>query len=305
MLAELERRAQRPVSALFDLVAGTSTGGIIACALALPDAGGAPRWRAEDLVELYRHEGPRIFARSLGRRVVSGWGLIDEKYDDDALQDALGRFLGEARLSEALVDVLVTAYDLEARAPFFFKSWRTVAEPARDHRLRDAARATAGAPTYFEPILLEAAGPPSGVAGGSTRFSLVDGGVFATNPAMCAYAEARRRFPGADVRVVSLGTGRLCRPIRHADARDWGLLEWVRPLIDVVFDGVADTVEYQLEQLLEPDRYDRFQVTLTDGASDALDDASAENVAALEARGRELIATGGDALDRLARELSR
>ncbi|MEA2341324.1 MAG: hypothetical protein QOG11_1401, partial [Solirubrobacteraceae bacterium] len=94
----------------------------------------------------------------------------------------------------------------------------------------------------------------------------------------------------------------LTRPIHLAAARGWGLVEWVRPIIDVVFDGVADTVEYQLTQILGPEAYDRFQIDLHD-ASDALDDASAMNLEALEREATKLIAARSDDLDRVCAAL--
>ena len=274
VLAEVEARTGRRTAELFDLVAGTSTGGILACALTRPH----PQSAAE-LVELYRVEGPRIFESSLGRRVRSVEGLIDERHDDTALQDALERYLGPGPLSAATTRVLVTAYELQARAPFFFKSWR----PERDAPLRTVARATAAAPTYFEPIEVGAR-------------SLVDGGVFATNPAMCAYAETVVLQGRPPRFVLSLGTGRQTRAIPHATAVGWGLIEWVRPLIDVVFDGVSDTVEYQLAHLMPSGGVVRLQ-TVLDKASDALDDASPRNLALLEEQARELIARESAAID--------
>lgn len=108
-----------------------------------------------------------------------------------------------------------------------------------------AARATSAAPTFFEPLLVR------GIGGDPRRYSLADGGLYANNPAMCAFVEARvlhgeaRRFT-----VLSLGTGVHTRPIRHEDAKGWGLISWARPIPSVVFDGVADTVEFQLQQLI-------------------------------------------------------
>lgn len=284
VLAELEARSGRRVAELFDLVAGTSTGGILACALTRP--GAAP---AAELVDLYRTEGPRIFRRSLGHRVRSLEGLVEEKHDDRALEDALVRYLGAGRLSDATTKVLVTAYDLQARQPHFFKSWRD--DEDHDAPLRIVARATAAAPTYFEPIEVAAR-------------SLIDGGVFATNPAMCAYAEAVV-LTGAPPRfVLSLGTGRQTRPIPHAEAAGWGLVQWVRPVIDVVFDGVSDTVEYQLQHLMPPGGVVRLQTELTT-ASDALDDASARNLGLLEQQARDLIRREGAALDAAIAALTR
>ncbi len=288
VLAALEQRAGRPVSELFDLVAGTSTGGILALALTAPaPGGGTPRWRAEQVVDLYRLEGPKIFRRSLGRRIVTADGLLDERYPNGQLREALVRYLGDATVGQALTPVLVTTYDLLNRRPRFFKSWREDA----DVPMALAAEATSAAPTYFEPVLVDGA-------------PLVDGGVFAGTPAMCAYAEARRLDPGGppDL-VVSLGTGSQTRPITYEQARGWGVLEWARPIVDVVFDGSSDTVDYQLDQLLG-DRHHRLQPVLTT-ASDDLDDADPANIAALEATARRLVAEHGDELDALAAELSR
>jgi uncharacterized protein len=294
VLAELEERTGRHTADLFDLIAGTSTGGIIACALTVPGPGGGPRWTANDLVDLYLTEGPRIFHHSIGRQLSSGLGLLDEKYDARPLEQALDTFLGDAMISDALTDILVTAYDLEHRKPFFFKTDRAKVTPQHDWPMKAAARATAAAPTYFEPEKLTADGE---------TFALCDGGVFAANPAMCAYAEARRRHPRAEIRLVSLGTGQLTRPLHFEDVRGWGLIEWARPLIDVVFDGVSDATQYQLEQLLPVEDYTRFQTELI-GASDSLDNANEANLEHLQDLARKLIGEQTAELDRLATELA-
>ncbi len=187
----------------------------------------------------------------------------------------LGRYLGDARLRDAVTDLLIPSYDTERRRPEFFKSARAREDSSRDFPLRAVARATASAPTYFEPALLE-------------DRPLIDGGVFAVNPAMCALAEVMRYSPGAEVVLVSLGTGQLTRPFPYDDVRDWGLVEWARPLIDVVFDGASDVVDYQLTQMLGEERFFRFQTELT-SASDDLDDASRENLRALRLTGERLI----------------
>jgi uncharacterized protein len=294
VLAELEERTGRHTADLFDLIAGTSTGGIIACALTVPGPGGGPRWTANDLVDLYLTEGPRIFHHSIGRQLSSGLGLLDEKYDARPLEQALDTFLGDAMISDALTDILVTAYDLEHRKPFFFKTDRAKVVAQHDWPMKAAARATAAAPTYFEPEKLTADGE---------TFALCDGGVFAANPAMCAYAEARRRHPRAEIRLVSLGTGQLTRPLHYEDVRGWGLIEWARPLIDVVFDGVSDATQYQLEQLLPVEDYTRFQTELI-GASDSLDNANEINLEHLQDLARKLIGEQSADLDRLAAELT-
>src|SRR3954453_13558351 len=99
VLSSLEERTGRHTSELFDLIAGTSAGGIIALALTAPGADGRPPWTANDLVDLYLSDGPGLFPPSIGRTLESGLGLLDEKYDAKPLDEALAQYLGDARLS--------------------------------------------------------------------------------------------------------------------------------------------------------------------------------------------------------------
>jgi patatin-like phospholipase/acyl hydrolase len=297
VLAEIERRSGRRIADLFDLVAGTSTGGILACALARPGDAGGPAYSAADLVGLYESEGPEIFHRSLLRRVASAEGCVDERYDDEGLNAALRRYLGAATLSQALTDLFITAYEVERRTTFLFRSSRAREDATQDFTLVDAARATAAAPTYFEPARVR------DVAGAAT-WTLIDGGVFATNPAMAAYAElqASGRAGDADL-VVSLGTGAHTRPLPYEQVRGWGQLEWARPLVDVVFDGVSQAVDVALAQLLPAGRYVRLQTRLEE-ASDDLDDASDRNLEALRREGQRLVDERDADLDRIVAALT-
>ncbi len=296
VLADLERRTARRIADLVDLIAGTSTGGILACALARPGADGRPRFSAEELVGLYESEGPKIFHRSLLKTITSVAGILDERYESDGLVGALREFLGDARLSDALVPVLVTAYDIEGRFAFFFRSERARRDPSYDFTLADAAHATSAAPSYFEPALV------SDLAG-ARRYPLIDGGVFAANPSMCAWTDLVKdgRAPDLDV-LASLGTGTAIRPIRYASARNWGQLGWARPVIDVLLSGAAETVDFQLGHLLG-DRYVRLQQRL-ETASDDLDDAGPDNLRDLREEGRRLIREQAAAIDALGERLA-
>jgi patatin-like phospholipase/acyl hydrolase len=290
VLAEIERRTGRRIAEMVDLVAGTSTGGILACGLTRPGPGGAPLYSAEELAAIYVEEGPRIFHRGLLKRIFSVEGLIDERYDDDGLNAALERYLGEQRLSGVLTDLFVTAYDIKDRFAFFFRSARARNDPTYDFPLVQVARATGAAPSYFEPAEV------TDVAGART-YPLVDGGVYAVNPSMCAYADVVAAGRAGDLQLLlALGTGEQTRSYPFERARWWGQLEWARPILDIVFDGVADTIEFESAALLA-DRYVRLQ-TVLDVASDDFDDASEENLAALRTEAEQLIAASGEKLDR-------
>lgn len=304
LMAEIEKRTGQAIAELFDLIAGTSTGGILALGAAKP-AGRAkgkkdvPQYTAEDMVQLYETEGPRIFSRSPWRTVRSLGGVIDEIYPSEGIETVLEEYFGDARLSEAVTDVLVPSYEIEGRTPLFFKSRKARENPADDYLMRHAARATSAAPTFFEPVHIKTK---------SRAHSLVDGGVVANNPAMCAYAEVRRHQPELDdVLIVSLGTGDPTRPLPFDQAKDWGMAEWVVPLFSVFLDGMDDSVDYQLQHILatpprSPRRYYRYQVKLNEG-NDNIDDASRTNVRVLKMIADELIKANNAVFDEMCKQL--
>jgi patatin-like phospholipase/acyl hydrolase len=306
VLAEIEERTGKPIAETFDLIAGTSTGGILALGLAMPgNEGSKPRYAAKDLIKLYEEEGARIFSGRAG----TIRNFFEERYPSAGVEEVLKEYFGEARLKDALTRVFVTSYEIQLRAPFFFRSGNAKVEADYDFPMRQVARATSAAPTYFEPAKVEAKGPVD-------YYALVDGGVFANNPAMCAYVEARKlleakgsSFPAeTDVLVVSLGTGQLTDRLRYEEAAGWGLVEWARPLIDVVFDGVSDTVDFQLRELLsrndEVRRYYRFQAELVE-VSDAMDDVRPENIRDLKLLAQTMIDGEEERLSQLYERLER
>jgi patatin-like phospholipase/acyl hydrolase len=294
VLSEIERRTGRHTAELFDVIAGTSTGGILACGLTLRDATGRPARTAAELVSMYLDEGQRIFPHELLGRIRS---LVDEKYPRRGIESVLRRYMGDARLGDAFTEIVVTAYDIERRRPFFFRSARARADAHHDFPLWMVARATSAAPSYFEPFLLPAEPPDD-------HYALVDGGVFANNPAMCAYVDAYAGRAHRDgVLMVSLGTGSLTRPLPYEKVREWGLLQWTRPILDVVFDGVSDATDYQLLQILGAENHHRLQVEL-DVASDAMDDVDPENLHNLVLEGDRLVGERSAEIDVICARLT-
>ena len=309
IVAEIEQKTGKAAADLFDLIAGTSTGGIIALALATPrePGGSQPKYSGLELIKLYEKYGEKIFSRPLWHRITSVWGLKGPKYEPAGIEAVLSDYFGDSRLHDALTNVLVTSYNTQGPAPAFFKSWRAKKLAAGwtsairnrfDFRLREIARATSAAPTFFPPLRLP------DLVQGQPEMCLIDGGVFANNPAMCAWAEAPALFPGVDeFIVVSIGTGNDEDKVSYADAKGWGLAGWARSLVKILFDGVSDTVDYQMEQRLHEGRkYYRFQADL--GGRTALDDASEENIRGLLRIGEEIISRQESTLETVCSELT-
>jgi hypothetical protein len=314
VVAALEKAAGKPVAELFDLVAGTSTGGIIATGLTHP----VKPLSGDAVVQFYRDHAGQIFQRGWGRAFATLFSLTDEKYPSGPLCEILKSHFGTDDWLSQLPgneaqgpELLITAYDIHARTPALFKSWRArghlwdcdaPSENAadRDFRLWEIARATSAAPTYFEPVRIKS-------RGGRAR-DLIDGGVYANNPAMEAYVAARRAFPQErDIVLVSLGTGEDRHPFEIAKAKHWGLIEWARPLFKVLLGGLSDSVDYQLRELL-PEGYTRITKNFDGGvghvALQVIDDASKKNIAALERFAQSVVEDHASQIAGLAKTLS-
>lgn len=282
VLMEIEKQTGKRIAELFDLIAGTSTGGILAVGLAKPGEDGRARYTAADMRELYLREGAAIFPKPGFPQSV--WSNAKrpfaETYASKGIEGVVRKYFGDSRLRDSLCNLLVTSYEIHLRQPWFFRSDRARQDPEYDFPLWEVARATSAAPTYLAPAQIQ--------RGGLRPWMLIDGGVYANNPALCAYAEVRQLEPDAEILLVSLGTGRHARAIHYRP----GLLGWAKPILDVVFDGVSRTTEYQLEQLLLPvhgaRRYCRLQVNLSD-ADDDLDNIDPDNLTRLIAHAEGLV----------------
>ena len=297
ILAEIERRSKKPIAGHFDLIAGTSSGGILALGLTVPGDDGQPRYSAEDGIQLFSGGGGRIFSRSLWHKIHSVWNVEQEKYRSDGIEEVFRAYFGDTRLKDALTELLITSYEIERRTPFFFKTTKAKDpdQPGYDFPMWQVARATSAAPTYFEPVKIEIDDP-------SGYYALVDGGIFANNPAMCALAEASAMHPESEFLIASLGAGEFTQPLLYDHAKNWGLRRWAQPIVGISFDGTSATVDYQLTQLLPGSRYFRFQGKLNE-CNDDMDDADPANVRALQLLAAEIIATHDEALDRLCGQL--
>ncbi len=285
VLDYLEIESGKPISELFDLAVGTSSGGIIALGLAQAGADGKPKYTARDLAEFFEKSGRKIFEKTVWRNIRSAGGVLDERYSARPLEAALRKYYADTRLGDTLGSTMVTSYDIEERRTLFLKSWHP------DHETvlcRDAARATSAAPTYFEPAYIDVQG---------NQRALIDGGVFVNSPVVSSYAEALKLFPGESLAVVSLGTGELIRRIPYDSAKDWGQAGWVMPLIDCMFDGATKVANHQMRMFLGS-HYFRLQVTL-DEANDDMDDATDVNIQNLKRIADRMIAENRSTLDQI------
>lgn len=269
----LEARVGRPLSDVFDLFAGTSTGAIIAAAM------GVKRMAATTISSLYNPSNiNQIMNKSVWDRTM---GLIQSKpkYDGRGKRKVLGQYFGDTKLGQAHRPTLVVAYDVENRVSAVLKSHHP---DHKDLLALDCVDASSAAPLYFPTVQV-----------GSQW--LIDGGVVANNPTLCAYAEAKRLY-GHDICILSVGTGRRTRPIDGRESQGFGAMGWIKhDFLGIVMDETV--VEYQAKTILEDECYLRVNGELTRETDvlDEIDETSSSNLANLKALGEAWYAEFGDA----------
>ena len=288
ILGALQARLKPELWRCFDLIAGTSTGGIIALGIGTRGNNGQP-YTPDQLVELYVRNGPAIF------RKIPIWTWLRQflrpKYSPGALEATLKKFFQDTRFSSALTPLLISSYDLQSQLPFLFKSHRIASDPTYDWAVSSIARATSAAPTFFPPVALST---------GKEDYALVDGGVFVNNPAVAAYAEARWLYPEAThFVVVSVGTGDRQDRITYDQARKWGLVGWARQIVPVLMDSVSEAVDYELKSLPGCD-YCRLQVENLPQASAPMDNVTPENLQELQDLAKAYVQANAAKLDDVA-----
>ena len=308
IIAELEKRLRQAtgkvdsyISDYFDMIAGTSTGGILACYYLYNNNGS--RLDAAKAVDIYANHGATIFKKRLFRFFIR---FFDALYPSKGIDSVLKNTLGEARLSDSPCNSAIMAYDISERKAVIFTRDSAIKEPGRNYKLRDIARATSAAPTFFRATKAEAMnGVPS---------YLIDGGIYANDPTICAIVEAKKtpfhdinQYPQIkDMYVVSISTGKIAKSYNYERVKKWGVISWAIPVIDMLQSSSAEVVSYQAEKLFDSegcgDRYIRIVPDLYEASHD-MDDASPGNIANMKSAGEKYIASYGKQLDEIVKNL--
>lgn len=258
-LAALERTSELRMLEKFDLIVGTSTGGILALGLGLGFTG-------EQMLQFYCDHGPRIFpARRWSWRLHALKSLFRHRYDPGPLRAALEGAFGDRRLGEAKVKLVIPATSAATGDVYIYKTPHHPRFVTDQHeRVVDVALATAAAPTYFPPHT-----GPSGA-------TLLDGGLWANNPVMVGVVEALAVLeqPKESIRVLSLGCTTSPIALGSMTRRNGGVASWAKPAVEWLGHGQAVAATNQARLLLGKQNVLRVQPKVPPRLF-ALDDASA------------------------------
>jgi uncharacterized protein len=298
----------KPLYAYFDLIAGTSTGGLITAALTVPHptTPGQPRYSMQQIIDIYLKDGERIFPKPSLWRKMKGYVLGGETlYAPDGIEAVLREKMGNARLSDTLKPLLVCSYDIFNNEPRFFKSREGKTDVKENFSLFHVCRSTSAGPTYF---------PPCNFVHEGKTFNCIDGGVFINNPSIGALAEIIRHKKFyceeksfgdnlSNVYVMSLGTGRYTGQLSIKESKSMSAVKWIQPMLDIMMYGVNQTTDYVQKQVLDPKNYYRFGVEVEEKYS-AMDNAAPDALNYWDTLARQGFvrkATAPDGMDELAK----
>ncbi len=239
ILAAIEEEMGEPISNGFDIVAGTSTGSIIAAAVAV-------KRKMSDLLIDYKMYGEKIFLRQ------AKVGLFKTVYSDRYLRRFFQKAFGDLTLAEIEKPLLIPAVDLTHGNPYVHRSNFGQAEQENDLSIKvwDAVLSSCSAPVYF---------PPNNMG---NKFLSIDGGLWANNPSLVGITEAMHHFNERieNIQILSIGTGKQKIDFTNDGETSWGVKQWlpfhlpsmkVTPkLLDLALHLSSESVSYQCEHLL-------------------------------------------------------
>ncbi|KAL5982416.1 Proteolipid protein 2 [Asimina triloba] len=310
-LQELDGEDAR-IADYFDVIAGTSTGGLMTAMLTAPNEKGRPLFAAKDIKAFYLNHCPKIFPQIRGpfsNLIQMFKALLGPRYNGKYLHALLRERLGKTRLHETLTNVVIPTFDIKQLQPTIFSSYEVKSKPSLDALLSDICIGTSAAPTYLPAHHFE----NKDSEGKAREFNLIDGGVAANNPALFAIGEVikevfkgnRDFFPikTNDYRrylVISLGTGSPRKEEKYSafQASKWGILRWLHsngstPLVDVFTQASAHMVDIHLStvfQALHSEKnYIRIQDESLSGPAASLDVATKTNLENLVKIGEGLL----------------
>ncbi|XP_010270650.1 PREDICTED: patatin-like protein 2 [Nelumbo nucifera] len=306
--------AEARLADYFDVIAGTSTGGLITSMLTAPNSNNRPLYAAKDINAFYLQHCPKIFPRnrgSLGSAMSLMGAVMGPKFDGVYLRSLLQETLGETRLHQTLSTVVIPTFDLKLLRPVIFSTYEAKRDVGKDALLSDICIGTSAAPTYFPAHHFKT----KDAQAKTKSFNLIDGGVAANNPALVAMSEITKEiimgnrdfFPinplayHGKYLVISLGTGapKLEGKYNAVVASKWGLVGWMyhghraKPLIDCYARGSADLVDLHASVLFQALRSQNNYLRIEDdslvGDAVSVDISTKDNMENLIKMGKELL----------------
>lgn len=301
MLNYLSKKTGKPVTELFDVMAGTSSGSITVTTLNTPNSQGQPKYNTKDLIGIYNHIGPQLLHNPWYHKLLTFDGLIGPMLPASNLDRAFEHYLGkDTRFDQLIKPVVVPVYNVQERHVIFFKSWLAGKNNKPDYYTHQVVSAATATPGVFPPVVIQSLNTQK-------RILVADAFNAVNQPDAVALSAAIKLFPNRKYLLISLGTGQSSPPINPDQALYWGLAKWMDYiLIDFMRGQVSQTIRnmenlqhfipnrltyYHIDGQLPPTVYDPFNV-------------SPSSMKALNQAAQNIVKQHKKELDKIACELS-
>jgi hypothetical protein len=287
-LKYIEERSGRPISELFDVVAGTSTGAVLAVGLFQQRPDGRPKYSADEMIGVYAQLGRSILRAPFYHRVLALNGLLGPRYLNHTEVVQAQQLFGDGRFGELSRPAMVPVFSLAEGRYRLIRNW---VRPEANIGFSPLIAAATAAPTIFPAVQLAGNDDYAG--------TYADAAIVLNNPSHVAFLTALERYPDADYVVLSLGL-RISRDEAIWDAINGGGLNWVGPMLAVVFSGQGDVSNASLSKLTTVQT--SFELEAVRFAPEIpwswdIMDGSTENIERMRQTARDYIEVNHDQLD--------
>ena len=300
LLKQLSKNQNSRIHDYFDLFSGASTGAIIIAGLLSPDKNNRPKYSPEEILDLYLENGHIIFNSSFFQEVKSVSGIVNVKYDPEGLESVFEKYFGKSELKGLLKPSLIPVYDLSRGKNYFFRQQKALTSPRHNFYVKDLLRGATSALSYFPPAQIS-------TVNDREHRCFIDGGVFANNPALSAYAEFRyhnSNLHAKDTMMLSLGTGRKTTNLDCEVTANWGAAEWLYQGSYLTSNAVASASDYQLNAVYDnKPNYLRLDASFDDEQSSSMDNTDKEYLDYLISLGESIVKDKQSEINSFAEQL--
>ena len=300
LLKQLSKNQNSRIHDYFDLFSGASTGAIIIAGLLSPDKNNHPKYSPEEILDLYLENGHIIFNSSFFQEIKSVSGIVNVKYDPEGLESVFEKYFGKSELKSLLKPSLIPVYDLSRGKNYFFRQQKALTSPRHNFYVKDLLRGATSALSYFPPAQIS-------TVNDREHRCFIDGGVFANNPALSAYAEFRyhnSNLHAKDTMMLSLGTGRKTTNLDCEVTANWGAAEWLYQGSYLTSNAVASASDYQLNAVYDnKPNYLRLDASFDDEQSSSMDNTDKEYLDYLISLGESIVKEKQSEINTFAEEL--
>ncbi len=300
LIKDLSNNPNSRIHDYFDFFSGASTGAIIIAGLLSPDNNNRPKYSSEEILDLYLENGQIIFNSSFFQEIKSVSGIVNVKYDPDGLESVLDKYFGKSQLKDLLKPSLIPVYDLSRGKNYFFRQQKALTSPRHNFYVKDLLRGATSALTYFPPAQIS-------TVNDLEHRCFIDGGVFANNPALSAYAEFRyhnSNLHAKDTMMLSLGTGRKTTNLDCEVTANWGAAEWLYQGSYLTSNAVASASDYQLNAVYDnKPNYLRLDCSFEDDQSSSMDNTDKKYLDYLISLGESIVKDKQSEINSFAEEL--